>query len=323
MDRNHCFAQLRTLKLAAAKKGRSLKLRAILSRSGHQPEVRLLERPEKPADIVEVSLPALYGRFGALPDYFTDELLEGGDSSKALRDFLDIFNHRMLTTFQDIWERYHFFTEDVLNPNTDKASQEALILDRLTGMLTSEGLKANDRALRWHEMQLFRHPVRTRAGLLELLRSYFSGLQIAYQGFQVHLRDIPEGQRIKLGFKNSCLGEDLLCGDSLEDPGAGLRITFHSLDFQTYMSLQPGGERHRALCRLLAIYTESRWKCHLTLGLRSDQIPSINLGQTGVLGIDGFCSGEPPIADLEAIPGQMHAYEMRIDGGQLELGQAV
>lgn len=69
--------------------------------------------PNRRAPIVTVNFLGMTGPNGALPTHYTQLLLrvarEGrGSERTALRDWLDIFNHRMVALFFRAWEKYRF-----------------------------------------------------------------------------------------------------------------------------------------------------------------------------------------------------------------------
>src|SRR5216683_1681889 len=64
--------------------------------------------------LITVSLIGLYGSGGVLPRHYTELLLrlnwEGkGDEKHTLRNWFDIFNHRLISLFYRAWEKYRFY----------------------------------------------------------------------------------------------------------------------------------------------------------------------------------------------------------------------
>ena len=100
-------------------------------------EIASLERPagDSPARAV-VNFMGLVGPQGILPLEYTQLVssrVASGD--RALRDFLDIFHHRMVSLFYRAWEKTHFF-----------AAYERGVEDRLSdyvGDLAGVGLPEN------------------------------------------------------------------------------------------------------------------------------------------------------------------------------------
>ena len=61
-----------------------------------------------------VSFLGLTGPSGVLPRHYTEQLLPArtrpqGPENGALRDWLDLFNHRMISLFYRAWEKYRFW----------------------------------------------------------------------------------------------------------------------------------------------------------------------------------------------------------------------
>lgn len=112
------FQELRSIELLEQPSHLSL----AASRAWPQERVKSIH-DEKGARL-EVSFPGLYGAFGVLPDYFTDELLLEGPDREGMRAFLDIFNQRLIQLMYQSWSRYRFFTDPALKPGNKRNQLE-------------------------------------------------------------------------------------------------------------------------------------------------------------------------------------------------------
>ncbi|HVW02008.1 MAG TPA: type VI secretion system baseplate subunit TssG, partial [Planctomycetaceae bacterium] len=60
--------------------------------------------------VMTVTFFGMYGPQGALPQHYTERLIERlAKKDTTLRAFLDLFNHRLLSLFYRAWEKYQFW----------------------------------------------------------------------------------------------------------------------------------------------------------------------------------------------------------------------
>lgn len=66
--------------------------------------------------VIVVNFMGLTGPMGALPQHYTEQVMrqirdfkDGDETRYALRDWLDLFNHRMISHFYRAWEKYRFY----------------------------------------------------------------------------------------------------------------------------------------------------------------------------------------------------------------------
>src|SRR5262249_32602335 len=74
-------------------------------------QIQNVNWPKTPdlAPVMIVNFMGLMRPSGLLPLYYTELIVERVRSKDyALRDFLDIFNHRMISLFYQAWEKYRF-----------------------------------------------------------------------------------------------------------------------------------------------------------------------------------------------------------------------
>lgn len=75
-----------------------------------------LRTKQVPFPVAVVNFMGLTGPMGALPQHYTEQVMrqlrdfkEDDEARYALRDWFDLFNHRMLAHFYRAWEKYRFY----------------------------------------------------------------------------------------------------------------------------------------------------------------------------------------------------------------------
>uniref|UniRef100_UPI00057783B9 type VI secretion system baseplate subunit TssG n=1 Tax=Yersinia pestis TaxID=632 RepID=UPI00057783B9 len=59
---------------------------------------------------LEVSFLGLHGSQSPLPGYYLDSLAwEDAQNENRLTDFMNVFNHRLLTLLHQIWRKYRYY----------------------------------------------------------------------------------------------------------------------------------------------------------------------------------------------------------------------
>jgi type VI secretion system protein ImpH len=69
--------------------------------------VELLEHPHPPPT-VRITFMGLYGVESPLPTHYIDDITQRREGYEAAADFLDIFNHRLITQYYRIWRKYSY-----------------------------------------------------------------------------------------------------------------------------------------------------------------------------------------------------------------------
>ena len=245
-------------------------------------QIAKLEWPEGAQPRMTVNFMGLTGPMGVLPLYYTAllrERLRARDSS--MRDFFDIFNHRMISLFYQAWERHHF-TVGYERGGKDPISPH--LMD-LIGLGT-EGLAARhsvpDEALLFRSGLLAAH-TRSAAGLRDLLIDYFE-VPVEIEQFVGMWHSIDEDTQCRFsdtGSDSERLGFGTVVGDEIWDQQSGVRIRLGPLTLEQYREFLPDGSAYQPLRALIRLFAGNDFDFELQLILKKDEAPRCELGMDG------------------------------------------
>lgn len=235
---------------------------------------------EPPKTEMTVNLMGLAGALGPL-DMPTTELIIERASNKdtTLKDFLDIFNHRLTSLLYRI-RKLHRIGLEVEPPGQDKVSK---YLYALVGLGT-DGLmgrmQIRDRSL-LHYAGLLNGQPRSIVGLELILSDYF---QFPVKGHQFvgGWYDLDGEQWTSIGEKsgkNNVLGKGaVVLGKRVWDQQAKIEIRLGPLSYPQFLSLLPTGWGYSALCDLTRFYLGDTLDVSFRLILNGAEIPLPMLG---------------------------------------------
>ena len=244
-------------------------------------EVDGVERGEDGAGArMTVNFMGLAGVVGVLPWHYTETILERirrGDS--ALREFLDIFNHRLISLFYRAWEKYRFSIGFERNPRRGEFDPFTLILFDLVGIGTG-GLRGRvefgDEAPLFYAGQLGQHP-RSASALGNVLSDYF-GVAVEVAQFVGQWLEITDENRTRLGQANNVLGESVVAGARIWDQQAKFRLRVGPLGANDFDRMLPGGDTHRAFIEMTRYCSGQEFDFDVQLVLKAAEVPYCRLG---------------------------------------------
>lgn len=246
-------------------------------------EVQALESRDGRPPRLLVNFFGLTGPQGVLPlDYsnLVAERVRARDG--ALRDFLDLFNHRFVSLFYRAWERAHPQAASATG-QVDRLREH--LLD-LVGMGTP-GLAARlagipVSALAFY-VGLLAMPTRPALALELLLQDYFR-VPVAVEQFIGGWYAIDEPSQCALGDEaspSSQLGFGAVAGDEVWDLQARARLRIGPLARDEYDSFLPTGTAHQELRALARLFTGEQIELEAQLVLARDEVPPVLLGLDG------------------------------------------
>jgi type VI secretion system protein ImpH len=240
-------------------------------------EVRALELRDGAPARVEVTFLGLTGPSGALPTPYTEQVIDRvAARDTGLRDFLDIFNHRLLSLFYRAWRKTR---PGGAGPGGGAGWLTTLLRD-IVGLGTSrlhDRLPLPDAALVYYAGLLGPRP-RSAAALRQLLADFF-GVPVEVEQFIGGWYPLAPGTQCALGDESApaLLGESVLVGDEAYDVQARARVRIGPLAGARYAEFLPSGGAHRPLCALLELF-DPDVEFEIQLVLARDAVPRIVLG---------------------------------------------
>ncbi|MEN3332484.1 MAG: type secretion system protein ImpH [Blastocatellia bacterium] len=218
-----------------------------------------------------VAFMGLTGPLGVLPYHYTEMLIERTRyNDTALWDFLDLFNHRMISFFYRAWEKYRFPLE--YERGEERFTQ---YLFSTIGMGT-RGLRGRmsiaDEGLLYYGGLIAQQP--HSASAIEAILSDYFAVPARVEQFSGQWLKLDEESLSRLGGANSCLGISTVAGTRVWDDQSKFRLQFGPLSFQEFAALLPGGSAFKPLVDFTRFLAGMEFDFDLRLTLKAAEVPS-------------------------------------------------
>ncbi len=259
----------------------TLRIRSHLSLGFPVSGVERIEPRKNGGFTLTTPILGLYGSCSPLPTFYTEDLLsEAAAGESAVRDMLDVINHRIVLLLYDAWSKYRSMVRILEDGDLGLLRRfyhlVGLSRDRLAGSFDNP-----DRLLRYSG--LFAMNSRSAAGL-ETLLSDALGLPVTV--FQMTERTglIPEEQKARLGL-NVCLGKASSLGGEVHGKGGAFRIQVGPVSRNHYRHLTPGARDYRLLVSMTDLYVTAPLEYDVEIVMDRHEQPL-----TTCLGCESFSS---------------------------------
>lgn len=234
-------------------------------------DVRDSGRPDAPPEMT-VAFLGMTGPLGLLPHSYTELLIDRvRHQDSTLWDFLDLFNHRIISFFYRAWEKYRFpiaYERDRRDPFTE-------YLFDLIGMGTA-GLTGRtsvpDQGLLLFAGLIAQRP-HSASATESILRGYF-GVPVSIEQYQGRWIALDEEYRTLLGAANSALGVDAVCGERVWNVQSNFRVRLGPLTFGQYASFLPPGPSFAPLADLTRFLAGQELDFDVQPVLKAEEVPA-------------------------------------------------
>ena len=238
-----------------------------------------LTRVENKPARMSVNFMGLTGPLGVLPQYYTELVISRGRAKDhAIRDFFDIFNHRIISLFFQAWQKYRFMVA-YERGERDRFSHHLLDLIGLGTDGLQNRQTVSDDSLIYYSGILAQQP-RSASALRQVLTDYFD-VPVEIEQFA--------GGWFKLDRETQCsfqgqlspseqVGLGAVVGDEIWDQQSSVRVQLGPLTLAQYLDFLPNGTAYRPLLGLLGFFAETEFDFEVQLILKRDEVPPCELG---------------------------------------------
>jgi type VI secretion system protein ImpH len=231
-----------------------------------------------------INFMGLTGPAGVLPLYYTAMIVDRLRSKDhGLREFLDIFNHRMVSLFYQAWEKYRFAIA-YERRERDRFSHHLMDLIGLGTIGLDHRLAVRDDSLLYYA-GLLALQSRSAAALQRILWDYFD-VPVEIEQFVGAWHGLEESNLClfesstdgKSGSASEQLGSGAIVGDEIWNQQSGVRIKMGPLGLATYLDFLPSGTAHEPLKSLAKFVSRGEIDFEVQLILKKDEVPACELG---------------------------------------------
>lgn len=224
-----------------------------------------------------VNFLGLVGPQGVMPTWYTQLVSERvWEGDTALRDFLDLFHHRVLSFFYRAWRKNRFLIS-YEEPGDDALS--AHLLDLIGS--SPPGLRART-SVDEHSLAFYAGllgPQQRSAQALEQLVADYFDVPAEVEQFVGGWYPVDRSHRCRLGADDTAaqLGVGAVAGDEVWDQQARVRIWIGPLSRDRFEDFLPGGSAHEDLRAVVRFFARGEYDFEARLVLAADEVPGVVL----------------------------------------------
>ncbi len=241
-----------------------------------------------------VSFMGLYGSASPLPGFYNEAVAQNDEVPNNRRDFLDLFNHRLISLVYRSWLRYRHYLQ-YREQGRDPFSRQMLAFAGLGPPEIHEKVagEAPGRLLACVGLLALRP--RSGAVVSTVVSQLFDDVHAGVEEFVSRRVSIPAEQRSRLGAANVGLGQSAVAGASVGDISGKFRLHLGPMDFPTFRRHLPDGPEFARLRDLVRFLLRDPLAFDVRLRLAPAQVPDLTLGGgcAGRLGWSSWLGGAP------------------------------
>lgn len=245
-------------------------------------ELHALTEVEDGQVALTVEFMGLCAAVSVLPSVYTEYLLDRArDNDMATEEFLNIFNHRLISFFYRGWAKYRLFI-DYERSGSDRLAAPLFDLLGLGSPELRERTGIESAAF-LHYIGLLGRGIRSVASLQQVLEDFFE-VPVRVEQFAGTWRKLPPDCYTRFsGYDRPSeqLGVGVIAGEEVWDQHGRIRLFLGPMPLSSYLQFLPDGPAHAALASWLRFFSNGNYETEVRLILARSDVPDCALGGGG------------------------------------------
>ncbi len=223
-----------------------------------------------------VTFLGLHGPSSPLPSHMVETAAWSAGEEGVQQAFNDFFSNRLIWLFYLAWRKYRYFARFQPGAN-DQFSNWML---SLIGIGSPELRSQAD--IPWAKMLTYLGVVaaRTRSAqtISGVISHAFSIPDVSIREMELRIVDIPKDQQVRLGHRNTTLGQNMSIGSTLQDRMGKFTIVLNGLSFRRFRDFLPSGVEYPRLKELVEFLLKDQFAYDIELNTKPEEVPEFKLG---------------------------------------------
>ncbi|MDQ7729126.1 type VI secretion system baseplate subunit TssG [Halomonas sp. SpR8] len=249
---------------------------------------------------MEVSFLGLQGAQSPLPGYYLETLAHNAAHQEgAAGDFLDFFNHRLLTLVHRSWRKYRHY----VRYQDDAKDGFSAAIFALVGLADSD--LRGETPINWSKMLAYAGLLAGRSRSPDVVSGIvghcFDLAGVEIEEWVQRWVEIPPDQRSCTGISGMTLGGDMVSGERVADVNGKFALRLRGLSLVRFRDFLPDGEEHSPLKTLVSFVLREPLAYDLELELLESEVKPMRLGDAGSCQL-GWTTFVDPESDNRTTP---------------------